>query len=89
MALKSRAVMVSSSDKVIDLTYINEKSRQKQHNDLHSTSCAVSRFLGSLTSIFLTRSFALSEILGHGSDEKSISLCNTFSKISCSVSASK
>ena len=50
------------------------------------TSCAVSRFLGSRTSIPLTRSFASSEILGQGSDEKSRSPCSTCSNISCSVS---
>lgn len=57
--------------------------------DLRSTSYAVIRFLASLTSIFLTRSFALSEILGQGSDVKSRSPCKTSSNISCSVSISK
>lgn len=50
------------------------------------TWCADNRFLGSLTSIFLTKSFALSEILGQGSDEKSRSPFNTCSNIPCSDS---
>ncbi|OAY68308.1 hypothetical protein ACMD2_03373, partial [Ananas comosus] len=46
----------------------------------------VKRFLRSRTSILLTKSFALSEILGQGSDEKSSSPFRTCSKIPCSVS---
>jgi len=66
-----------------------EKRKKKKLNNLHKTSCAVIRFLGSLTSIFLTKSFALSETLGQGSDEKSRSPRKTSSNISCSVSISK
>ncbi|KAI5353429.1 hypothetical protein L3X38_006322 [Prunus dulcis] len=35
------------------------------------TSWAVTLFFGSLSNIFLSKSLALSEILGHGSDSKS------------------
>ena len=54
---------------------------------LRRASCAVNLFLGSRFSIFLTKSFALSEILGQGSDEKSSSPFRTWSNIPCSVSA--
>lgn len=53
---------------------------------LHNTWCAVNRLLGSRTSIFLTKSFALSEIEGQGSEEKSRSPRRTCSNIPCSFS---
>lgn len=53
------------------------------------TSWAVGRFLGSLTSIFRMRSFALSDILGQGSETKSSSPFKTCSNIPCSVSEHK
>lgn len=57
-----------------------------KHAYSHRTSWAVRRFFGSLTSIFLTKSFALSDIEGHGSDTKSRSPFKTCSNIPCSVS---
>jgi len=69
-------------------TDINLNGITVQRN-LRRTSKAVNRLLGSLTSIFLTKSFALSEILGHGSDEKSRSLFKMASNISCSDSITK
>lgn len=66
------------------LQKLNTKNIKDMH--LHKTSWAVNRFFGSLTSIFLTRSFALSDILGHGSDTKSSSPFKTCSNIPCSVS---
>jgi hypothetical protein len=71
------------------LSYISIGEETEKRKNLHNTSCAVIRFLGSLTSIFLTKSIALSDILGQGSDEKSRSPCKTSSNISCSVSISK
>lgn len=75
--------MQKGSIKIIDA----QKDLQENVN-LQRTSWAVNRFLGSLTSILLTRSFALSDILGHGSDTKSSSPFKTCSNIPCSVSDS-
>ncbi|KAH0457324.1 hypothetical protein IEQ34_012639 [Dendrobium chrysotoxum] len=61
----------------------NQEAYQEQH---HQPEPMVSRFFESLTSIFLAKSFALSEILGHGSDIKSSSPLKTCSNIPCSVS---
>lgn len=46
-------------------------------------------FFGSLVSIFVTRSFALLEMVGQGSDSKSISPLRMQSKIFFSVSAGR
>lgn len=65
---------------------ILELKKIVKRQNSHKTSCAVSRLLGSRTSIFRTKSFALSEILGQGSESKSRSPCRTCSNIPCSVS---
>jgi len=54
---------------------------------LPNTSCAVSRRLGSGSSIFFTRSFALSETLGHGSLLKSTTDRMIACATPCSVSS--
>jgi hypothetical protein len=53
---------------------------------LHRASCAVNLFLGSRFNIFLTKSLALLDILGQGSDEKSRSPFRICSNIPCSDS---
>jgi hypothetical protein len=55
----------------------------------HWASWAVNLFFGSRISIFLTKSFALSDMLGQGSVEKSRSPFKTCSNIPCSLSAPK
>ena len=67
----------------------NTKNKKIKKRHLHRTSCAVNLFFGSLTSILRTKSFAPSDILGHGSDMKSRSPRRTSSNISSSVSALK
>lgn len=59
----------------------------KKHEILPSTSWAVNRCLGSGSSILFTRSFALSETLGHGSLLKSMTQRIIACATPCSVSA--
>ena len=71
---------------IIPTSELIDQKQNKTIEDSHKTSCAVSRLLGSRTSIFLTKSFALSDILGQGSEVKSRSPCRTCSNIPCSDS---
>lgn len=57
--------------------------------NIHKTSWAVKRSEGWEHSIFRIRSFALSDMMGHGSDSKSICPFNTASNIPCCVSESQ
>ncbi|KVI00061.1 hypothetical protein Ccrd_021707, partial [Cynara cardunculus var. scolymus] len=80
---------ISSSDRIASVG--KEQQNQEAYLEPHhqpEPKGAVSLLLGSRTSILLTKSFALSDMLGHGSDAKSRSPFNTCSNIPCSVSDS-
>jgi hypothetical protein len=73
--------------KLICTTKISNKQKAGlRQKDLLKISAAVSRSLGSCRSILLTKSFALLEIDGQGSDEKSIWPLRTASNIPSSFS---
>lgn len=76
------------TNQIVLVQIVKRQLERNRVSSLHRTSCAVKRLVGSRTSIFLTRSFALSEILGQGLAEKSSSPCKTSSNIACSVSSS-
>jgi len=67
------------------VVFAHSKYSKKRIN-IHNTWWAVNRSEGREHSIFLIRSFALSDIRGQGSESKSISPFNTASNIPCWVS---
>lgn len=79
---------MSSSQLELFVTWVQANKWRREFNkvSLPSTSAAVIRFLGSCVNILLTRSLALLEMEGHGSDAKSISPRNTSSNIPFSFS---
>lgn len=88
-ARKEKGREVSSNTENIHNIEKYIKDQTGEYCILQRTSWAVNRFLGSLTSIFLTKSFALSDIAGQGSDTKSSSPFTICSNIPCSVSDRK